>query len=88
MTALRNMVLIDRDALWRPLMYLSPRGLPPCPLGVFATTENAKEQALGGLPDSVLTKKANELIDFIEAIPEQNIDVKPIYTDFQIIAST
>jgi hypothetical protein len=74
MTALRNMVLIDCDALWRPLMDLSARGLPPCPLGVLAATENAKEQAVGWLPDSVLVKKANELIDFIEALPEQNLD--------------
>jgi hypothetical protein len=74
MTALRNMVLIDCDALWRPLLDLSARGLPPCPLGVLAATENAKEQALGRSPDSVLAKRANELIDFIEALPEQNLD--------------
>jgi hypothetical protein len=33
-----------------------------------------KEQALGRSPDSVLVKKANELIGFIEALPEQNLD--------------
>lgn len=73
MTALKNMVLIDSDALWRSLMDLSARGLPPSPLGVLAATKNVKEQALGGTPDSVLAKKANELIGFIEALPEQNL---------------
>jgi hypothetical protein len=74
MTALRNMVLIDCDALWRPLLDLSARGLPPCPLGVLATTGIAKEQAFGRSPDNVLAKKANELIGFIKALPEQNLD--------------
>jgi hypothetical protein len=74
MTALRNMVLIDCDALLRPLLDLSARGLPPYPLGVLAATENAKEQALGRSPDSVLVKRANELVDFIEALPEQKLD--------------
>jgi hypothetical protein len=74
MTALKNMVLIDCDALWRPLMDLSFRGLPPCPLGVLAANENVKEQALVGSPDSVLANKASELVVFIEALPEQNLD--------------
>jgi hypothetical protein len=74
MTALRNMILIDCDALWRPLLDLSGRRLPPCPLGVLAATESVKEQGLGRSPDSVLAKKANELIGFIEALSEQNLD--------------
>jgi hypothetical protein len=32
-----------------------------------------KEQALGRSPDSAC-KEDNELIDFIEALPEQNLD--------------
>jgi hypothetical protein len=44
-----------------------------CPLGVLATTEIVKEQALGGRPIAFpLAKKANELIGFIKALPEQN----------------
>jgi hypothetical protein len=74
MVAFKNMILIDCDALWRPLMDLSFRGMSPCPLRVLVANDNVKEQGVVGSTDTALARKANELIGFIEALPEQNLE--------------
>jgi hypothetical protein len=67
--ALKTIAEVDCDALWRPLLHLSGRGIPPCPL-------NSSKLQLATLkkPDSLfqpLAAKATELVEYIETLSEQ-----------------
>jgi hypothetical protein len=74
MRALKTMMLIDCDALWRPLLQLSHRPLPPNPFGgvlqssVDVTVHDNENK-------TPLELAANELVEFVEALPEQPLDV-------------
>lgn len=76
--ALQNMLRIDSDALWRPLVELSGQyELPPCPLLmdrrsiVSGTVVRSSSHCT---EENRLAVAARELIDFIESLPEQPID--------------
>jgi hypothetical protein len=82
MNALKSMSCVNSDALYRPLLHLSGRGLPLCPLQIIGC--NNTEGALLSLaifpksddddaPTSSLASRAGELLDYIEGLPEQVI---------------
>lgn len=73
MRALKTMMLIDCDALWRPLLQLSHRPLPPRPFGhedACITVANPNEKCT-----TPLELAAVELVAFIEALPEQTLEI-------------
>jgi hypothetical protein len=67
--ALKTIAGVDCDALWRPLLHLSGRGIPSNPLN------SSKSQLMTfKKPDSLLqplAAKATELIEYIETLSEQ-----------------
>ena len=80
MAALKNMILIDCDALFRLLLEMSGRGLPLCPFGALENTTWKDEGFKGArlapsqASSNKLTQRANELIKFIESLPEQPLE--------------
>jgi hypothetical protein len=67
--ALKIIAAVDCDALWRPVLHLSGRGIPSCPL-------NSSKPKLTTLkkPGSLfqpLAAKATELVEYIETLSEQ-----------------
>lgn len=71
MKALKTMMLIDCDALWRPLLQLSHRPLPPSPFGLQRSIVVVEDRYECSTP---LELGAEELIGFVESLPEQSID--------------
>jgi hypothetical protein len=76
--ALKCMLRIDYDSLWRPLLEISGRWLPGCPL---LAESNRKERENWSVvatanhePNFRLQEAAGRLIDFIESLPEQPLD--------------
>jgi hypothetical protein len=74
--ALKCMMWIDCDALWRPLLELSGRQLPGCPLlaSKFNRNDHATQNAVATAnpqPNSRLAHASATLLDFIDALPEQ-----------------
>ena len=75
--AVESMLRIDADALWRPLMELSGRPWPACPLQIME--QNVPPTSSGtmlslhraGMVDHRLTRAASELLDFAKGLPEQ-----------------
>jgi hypothetical protein len=67
--ALKTIAGVDCDALWRPLLHLSGRGIPSNPLN------SSKSQLMTfKKPDSLLqplAAKATELVEYIETLSEQ-----------------
>lgn len=72
MRALKQMMLIDCDALWRPLLQLCCRPLPPRPFDSQGFIMEVKDTRTCTTP---LELAAEELVDFIEALPEQPLDI-------------
>ena len=72
MRVLKIMILIDCDALWRPLLQMSHRPLPPRPFGPQSSSINAEDRPECTTP---LESGAEELIEFIESLPEQTIEI-------------
>ena len=78
MQALKNIITIDCDVIWRPLVHLSGRGMPRCPLANICHISNkvlsnkvAPQVSLSEENDSDLSLRCQELIDFIKSLPEQ-----------------
>lgn len=72
METMKAMLCIDCDALWRSLLSTSGRGLPPNPYD-----EIPQGMGIGTVvqeESSLLQKRAQELLDFANALPEQNIE--------------
>ena len=78
--AIKAMISIDYDALYRALLHLSGRNFPVCPLLIDGTKEPIAVSAeLVSKSDSIqmnsttLASKASELLDYIDGLPEQVI---------------
>jgi hypothetical protein len=82
MQALKSIALVDSDVLWRPLAQLSGRGIPPCSLRnlcrnkdkkrtITLQTATAQPIGLSTQPKSAFLVRCNELIDYIQSLPEQ-----------------
>jgi hypothetical protein len=71
-SALKKIVEIDCDALWRPLLHLSGQGMPLHPLRSQLSVKDDDTASLA-LPTHLLARKARELITHIESLPEQII---------------
>lgn len=76
MSAIKEMVQIDCDATWRPLVLLSGKQFPPPkpwgsagevkrPIALVAAAENEAP------PPSLLAQRASDLVAFVETLPEQ-----------------
>lgn len=70
--ALHNLLRIDSDSLWRPLIEMSGRSVPLCPLNQF--NRAAAEPPKTTPPSERLARKANDLLLFVESLPEQTLD--------------
>jgi hypothetical protein len=72
--AIEQMIQIDCDALWRPLLQLSGSPFPPprpwkaAPLGLRSMTIQQDKS----VPTQCLQRRAKELVAFIESLPEQS----------------
>ena len=66
--ALKKLIEIDCDALWRPLVQLSGQGIPIRPLKPLSVQDF---QSLAELPSHILALKARELMAYAESLPEQ-----------------
>jgi hypothetical protein len=78
MQALKNIAMIDCDVLWRPLLQLSGRGIPRCPLRNLCYNTNKVRQSeviqqssLSKQQESDLALRCQELMAYIETLPEQ-----------------
>jgi hypothetical protein len=72
MTAVKVMLKIDCDALWRPLLQLSHRRITTRTLHPRLEVVGASDEPECATP---LELAAAELVDFIEALPEQSFEV-------------
>jgi len=75
MKALKLMMLIDCDALWRPLLQLSHRSFPPRP---FDSQEQSSSRVVVEEQYKCTTSlelAAKDLVEFIESLPEQSLDI-------------
>lgn len=72
MRALKIMMLIDCDALWRPLLQLSNRPFPPQPFGPQSEAVAVHKDRDCTTP---LELAAKELVEFIESLPEQDLEI-------------
>jgi hypothetical protein len=70
--ALHNLLTIDCDALWKPLVAMSGQTIPACPLKGFSKDEVKPVETT--LPSKSLRHIANELLLYIESLPEQTLD--------------
>ncbi|KAL3922927.1 MAG: hypothetical protein SGILL_001940, partial [Bacillariaceae sp.] len=87
MDCLKSILRINCDILWRPLLELSGKGIPPCPLkiswslnGVGHTvtpSENVRANTFtvpaNPKDNHVLAVRCRELLSFAESLPEQSI---------------
>ena len=79
MAALQQMVQIDCDALWRPLVQLSGSAFPPPKPWLLPSrsldqaTKTKKAEEVLSTPSSLLQRRAKELVDFIDGLPEQEL---------------
>lgn len=77
MAAIQHMVQIDCDALWRPLIQISGRRqFPPPKKWLLLDGHKQKARSNNEVTFSVLSlleRRANELVDFIERLPEQEL---------------
>jgi len=69
MAALRQMIQIDSDALWRPLVHLSGRPFPPRKPWEPSTESTTLEEVADDT--SPISIRAMELVEFIDNQPEQ-----------------
>jgi hypothetical protein len=72
--ALQNMIRVDYDALWRPLLGLTGQRIPPCPL--YATRQQDSRLQKGKPLTSRTARIAQELIDFTDSLPEQPLQLE------------
>lgn len=74
MQTLKAMLLIDCDALWRPLLNLGHQQIPPC---LFGARESPVAIITKGRCDSMtpLESAAKDLMEFVESLPEQPLDI-------------
>lgn len=70
MKALKAMLIVDCDALWRPLLRLSHRRIDPSPLAPQGLVVGSEEEAE---PITPLELAAKDLVNFVETLPEQSI---------------
>jgi hypothetical protein len=75
MDAIRQMVRIDCDALWRPLVHLSGGSVasakPWESLGDAPSGSKESKNLMVSSERSILECRASELVSFIESLPEQ-----------------
>lgn len=77
MNVLKKLANFNCDVLCRPLLELSGRGIPICPL--FSKEDKSHLPSSvsiinsGPKNDSILATKASELLDYINSLPEQCI---------------
>jgi len=73
--ALQSMLQVDADALLRPLVQLSAQSFPPPK--PWLTSSNSEQERSGSEKDlfapSLLQRRAKELVDFINGLPEQEL---------------
>jgi hypothetical protein len=72
MEAMKAMLLIDCDALWRPLLQLSRRQIPTRSLYPQFAGIKTNDEVECRTP---LELAAAELVAFIESLPEQSFEV-------------
>ena len=72
LTAAKAMLKIDCDALWRPLLHLSHRRITTRTLYPRLAVVGGNDESECATPFELA---AAELVDFIEALPEQSFDV-------------
>ena len=78
MDAIKSILSHDADILFRPLLELSGRGIPPCP--IRSSTDGALVQTIiSDVSEStsngtVLANRCQELLDFIATLPEQELE--------------
>lgn len=68
-TVLKAMIRVDCDALWRPLWKLSGRQLPRRP----SRRKNSNAILTFEEPQSSFAKRASQLLDYLESVPEQDL---------------
>ena len=68
--ALKKLMEIDYDALWRPLLELSGQGIPICPLKP-SLSHNGRSLIVP--PTHPLATRAKDLIEYAKSLPEQAI---------------
>mmetsp|Transcript_3264 Transcript_3264/g.4871 ORF Transcript_3264/g.4871 Transcript_3264/m.4871 type:complete len:759 (-) Transcript_3264:965-3241(-) len=68
MKTLKSMIIIDNDALWRPLFATSGQGQPSHP---FIRVNSSQAITMPGQPLCLLQSRAQELLDFSNSLPEQ-----------------
>jgi hypothetical protein len=80
MDAIKNIVTQDCDVLLRPLLEISGRGIPPCPIRVsFQCTLSTKDETKRAKEITVQTPNAKleigckEILAFIDQLPEQEL---------------
>ena len=73
MDTMKAMLRIDCDALWRTLLSTSGRGLPPNPYDEMLLPKETGFVVREASVLSLLQIRAQELLNFADALPEQNI---------------
>ena len=76
METMKAMLCIDCDVLWRSLLSTSGRGLPSNPYDESEIPQRQESEVVvqEASQGSLLQKRAQELLDFANALPEQNIE--------------
>jgi hypothetical protein len=73
--ALKSMLQIDCDSMWRPLYEMSGRSLPECPLELDGITPRPTVTFSLATSATLAQKEAAmELLAFIDLLPEQTLD--------------
>jgi len=73
--ALRSMLRIDCDSLWRPLLEMSGQTIPTCPFKLRSGFSRGSPERSARPPTSAKSSAtARELLAFIDALPEQTLD--------------
>ena len=67
--AMKTIAGVDYDALWRPLLHLSARGIPLCPLNSSKSQLTTFKKP--GSLFQPLAAKAIELVEYIDTLSEQ-----------------
>ena len=71
MEAMKTLLQIDSDSLWRALYKTSGRNVPPRTLFRFQSKANLS--IVPNLDNTKLSSRSRKLLDFIKTLPEQNL---------------
>lgn len=74
MEILKVIVTTDYDVIYRPLLELSGRGMPPFPLPLPGTVVPARNNQVTHTPRATpLTERCEEILCLIDSLPEQSV---------------